>query len=73
MRVDDPDELEKGAFADRRSIYLVAPQTTIDELAKVGRLDIIERSPVAPRRIESLRVCFARLFTFSAPSVPRSR
>lgn len=60
VRVDDPEELHEGDFADRQSFYLLAPQRTIDELAKLGRLDIIERSPVAPRRIENLRVSFAR-------------
>ena len=60
VRVDDPEDLDKGELADRSAIYLVAPQATIEELAKEGRLEIIERSPVAPRRIESLRVSFAR-------------
>lgn len=55
VRVDEPDELDKS-----RDMYLLAPRELMELLAQAGRLHIIERSPVAPRRLERLRVMYAR-------------
>ncbi|MCI0683273.1 MAG: glycosyltransferase family 39 protein [Gemmataceae bacterium] len=55
VRVDEPQKLDTT-----RDMYLLAPREVIEALEQTGRLQIIERSPVAPRRLESLRVFYAR-------------
>jgi 4-amino-4-deoxy-L-arabinose transferase-like glycosyltransferase len=58
--VDAPEDLGKHDLALCEHVYLLAPHEVIEELSKQGHLEPIERSPVAPRRVERLRVSFAR-------------
>lgn len=57
VRLDEPEDLDS---APQQEIYLVAPREVIERLEQKGQLQLIERSPVAPRRIERLRVMYAR-------------
>lgn len=58
VRVD-----EVAAISDRvlgEAAYLVVPQGTLAQLASRAHVAVIERSQIAPRRNENLRVCLVR-------------
>jgi len=60
-RIDEVETFLGVEAANRESLFIVAPQVALDEIAKQSSVQILERSPVAPRRIETLRVSFARI------------